>query len=89
MDRVKGTWKAINMESTRSMKCLGGKDSSITSFCDSESRGMSVEVSVMEMEQQPQVVSSNLFQLNQLKDSRMTKKVTNPVWSVIDLERKL
>lgn len=50
---------------------------------------MSVEVSVMEMEQQPQVVSSNLFQLNQLKDSRMTKKITNPVWSVIDLERKL
>lgn len=50
---------------------------------------MSVEVSVMEMEQQPQVVSSNLFQLNQLKDSRMTKKVTNQVWSVIDPERKL
>ncbi len=56
MDRVKGTWKAINMESTHSMKWQGGKDSSITSFCDSESRGMSVEVSVMEMEQQPQVV---------------------------------
>lgn len=50
---------------------------------------MSVEVSVMEMERQPQVVSSNLFQLNHLKDSRMTKKVTSQLWSVIDLERKL
>jgi len=50
---------------------------------------MSFEVSVMEMEQQPQVVKSNLFQLNHLKDSRMTKKVTSQKWSVIDLERKL
>ena len=71
------------------MKWQEGKDSSITSFCDSESRGMSVEVSVMEMEQQPQVVRLILFQLNHLKDSRMTKKVTSRVWSVIDLERKL
>lgn len=38
---------------------------------------MSVEVSIMEMEQQPQVECLLLFQLNHLKDSRMTKKVTN------------
>lgn len=50
---------------------------------------MSVEVSVMEMEQQPQVVSSTEFQLNHLKDSRMTKKVTSHDWSVIDLERSI
>lgn len=49
---------------------------------------MSVEVSVMEMEQQPQVECLLLFQLNHLKDCRRTKKVTSH-WSVIDIERKL
>ena len=44
------------MESTHSRKWQEGKGLSITSFYDSESRGMSGEVSVMEMEQQPQVV---------------------------------
>ncbi|WEG73925.1 hypothetical protein OL234_03165 [Vagococcus intermedius] len=46
-----GTLKAINMERTLSKKCCGGKSSDITPLNDSESRGMSGEVSVMEMEQ--------------------------------------
>ncbi|SEM33019.1 hypothetical protein SAMN05192533_102204 [Mesobacillus persicus] len=51
IDRVKGTWKAINMECAHTMKWWEEKDSSITSFYGSESRGRSVEVSVMETEQ--------------------------------------
>lgn len=51
-----GTLKAINMERALSKKCGGGKSLDITPLNDSESRGTSEEVSVMEMEQQPQVV---------------------------------
>lgn len=48
---------------------------------------MSVEASVMEVEQQPQVVISKLLKLKHFKDSRTTQKVTNHEWSVIDFER--